>query len=118
MCDHEWQPIPNWFARYRCSICRVVGGKFGVICAHYGVRNTEIQPYRCCAKVRGVKCANPAVYSDRGKNFRCAEHVRRERTPAARQQLASAKAAEPTKAEAPEWTHPDGDSASTPKEVQ
>jgi hypothetical protein len=24
-CNHDWQPIPNWFARYRCSICRVVG---------------------------------------------------------------------------------------------
>jgi len=118
MCDHDWQPIPNWYARYRCSICRVVGGKFGVICARYGVRNAEIQPYRCGARTRGVKCPNPAVHSSHGKNFRCAEHCRREHTPAARQQLANTKTAEAAKAEAPQSTRPDGHPASTPKEAQ
>jgi len=93
ICNHDWQPIPNWFARYRCSICRVVGGKFGVICAKYGVRNPEIQPYRCCARPRGVRCPNPAVHSDRGKNFRCAEHGRRAHGTSARKELASAKPA-------------------------
>jgi hypothetical protein len=118
MCDHDWQPIPNWYARYRCSICRVIGGKFGVICAHHGVRNVAIQPYRCGASRGGVKCPKPAVHSDRGKSFRCAEHVRRERTPAARQQLASAKATEAMKVEAPESSRPDCHSMSTPKEAQ
>jgi hypothetical protein len=92
-CNHDWQPIPNWFARYRCSICRVIGGKFGVICARYGVRNLAIQPYRCCARTRGVRCPNPAVHNDHGKNFRCVEHGRREHAARARQDLASTKPA-------------------------
>jgi hypothetical protein len=92
-CNHDWQPIPNWYARYRCSICRVIGGKFGVICARYGVRGGEIRPYRCCARPRGAQCPNPAVHNDHGTNFRCTEHVRREHAASARKQIAAAKPA-------------------------
>jgi hypothetical protein len=94
MCNHDWQPIPNWYARYRCSICHVIGGKFGVICAKYGVRSMEIRPYRCVARISGVKCGNPAVHSGRGKSFRCAQHGHRSRGARARQELAEAKRAE------------------------
>jgi hypothetical protein len=91
MCNHDWQPIPNWYARYRCSICHAVGAKFGVVCAKYGVRSTEIRPYRCEARPGGVKCENPAVDSVRGKHFRCAEHPRRARGTRARQELTEAR---------------------------
>jgi hypothetical protein len=94
MCNHDWQPIPNWYARYRCSICAVIGAKFGVVCARYGVCNMEIQPYRCGARSGGVKCENPAVHGWYGKSFRCAEHRHRARSARARQELAETKADE------------------------
>ncbi len=94
MCNHDWQPIPNWYARYRCSICHVIGAKFGVVCAKYGVRSMEIRPYCCGARSGGVKCENPAVHSVYGKSFRCAEHRRRARSTRARQELAAARADE------------------------
>jgi hypothetical protein len=92
MCNHDWQPIPNWYARYRCSICHVIGAKFGVVCAEHGVRNMEIRPYRCGARPGGVKCENPAVHSGYGKSLRCAEHRRRARGARAREVLTESKA--------------------------
>ena len=75
MCAHDWQPIPNWYARYRCSICHVVGVKLVAVAPRAaGVRRTEIQPYRCGATCRGQRCSAPAVHSGAGKKFRCAEH--------------------------------------------
>jgi hypothetical protein len=94
MCNHDWQPIPNWYARYRCSNCNAVGAKFGVVCAKYGVRSTEIRPYRCEARPGGVKCENPAVHSVRGKRFRCTEHRGRACSTRARQELTDARADE------------------------
>jgi hypothetical protein len=74
MCAHDWQPIPGWYARYRCSICRVIGCKFGVVNAHMRGRGTEIQPYRCEARCGGERCSEPAVHGWHGKHFRCAAH--------------------------------------------
>lgn len=75
LCSHDWQPIPNWYARYRCSICHVVGVKLVAVAPREaGVRRTEIQPYRCGATSRGERCSAPAVQSGYGKKFRCAEH--------------------------------------------
>lgn len=90
MCEHDWQPIPNWHARYRCTLCSAVGAKFGVVQGHHCKRSNEIQPYRCGARRGGVKCDQPAVHGVYGKKFRCAGHghsvgtarARRELTPA------------------------------------
>lgn len=74
-CSHDWQPIPNWYARYRCSICHVVGVKLMAVAPREaGIRRTEIQPYRCGATCRGERCSAPAVHTGYGKKFRCAEH--------------------------------------------
>jgi hypothetical protein len=116
MCNHDWQPIPNWYARYRCSICHVIGGKFGVICAKYGLRSMEIRPYRCGARTRGVRCENPAVHSFYGKSFRCAEHRRRARSTRARQELAEAKHPDETASEETQKSAaPDSRSAPVPE---
>ena len=42
---HDWQPISGWYARYRCSICRVIGRKPGAIHPQRG-RSAAIEPYR------------------------------------------------------------------------
>jgi hypothetical protein len=94
MCAHDWQPIPDWYARYRCTICRVIGCKFGVVVAKYGAhRSNEITPYRCEAHVGGAKCNHPAVHSSYAKRFRCAAHHTRAQVAAARRELAARKAA-------------------------
>ena len=67
MCAHDWQPIPGWYARYRCSIV----------------------PYRCEARPGGERCAEPAVRATRGKRFRCAGHCACARTAEARKALAA-----------------------------
>jgi len=90
MCEHDWQPIPNWYARYRCTLCNAVGAKFGVVQGKYCKRINEIQPYRCGARTGGVKCEKPAVHSVYGKKFRCAEHRHPVRAVHARKGLASA----------------------------
>ena len=74
MCEHDWQPIPNWYARYRCTLCDAVGAKFGVVQGKHCQRSNEIQPYRCGARNGGSKCERPAVHGVYGKKFRCAEH--------------------------------------------
>ena len=77
MCSHDahdWQPIATWYARYRCSICQVVGCKFGVVVARYRERSTAIEPYRCEARVGGQRCNEPAVHCWHGKKARCAAH--------------------------------------------
>jgi hypothetical protein len=92
MCEHDWQPIPNWYARYRCTLCNAVGAKFGVVQGKHCKRSNEIQPYRCVARCGGVKCERPAVHSVHGKKFRCAEHRRPVRSARARNELAPASA--------------------------
>jgi len=73
-CAHDWQPIPNWYARYRCSICQVIGCKFGIVVVKYATRSNEIRPYRCEVQCGGERCNAPAVFSSYGKKFRCTEH--------------------------------------------
>lgn len=92
MCEHDWQPIPNWFARYRCMRCNAVGAKFGVVQGKHCKRSNEVQPYRCGARTGGVKCEQPAVHSVYGKKFRCAEHRHAARAARARKGLAPANA--------------------------
>jgi len=95
MCDHDWQPIPGWYARYRCSICQVIGCKFGVVVAPYRERRSNrIAPYRCEAKCGGVRCNEPAVHSWRGKAFRCAAHHHPGHATRARKEIAVTRAAE------------------------
>jgi hypothetical protein len=71
MCDHDWQPIPGWYARYRCSICQVIGCKFGVVVGPYREhpRSVQIAPYRCESRCGGVKCNEPAVHASYGKKL-------------------------------------------------
>jgi len=73
MCVHDWQPIPGWFARYRCSICRVIGWKprMVTLCRAHG---TEIEPYRCEIVRDRRRCKAPAVFAKDGKHFRCEAH--------------------------------------------
>ena len=86
---HDWQPISGWYARYRCSICRVIGRKPGAIHPQRG-RSAAIEPYRCEAKSRGERCMEPAVHAWRGKNLRCAAHRHPGRTAGARKELCAA----------------------------
>jgi hypothetical protein len=101
MCTHDWQPIPGWYARYRCSICHAVGAKFGVVQGKHCKRSMEIHPYRCGARCGGVKCERPAVHSVHGKKFRCAEHHRPVRAARARRELAPASTETTPREEAP-----------------
>jgi hypothetical protein len=95
MCAHDWQPIPNWYARYRCTICHVMGCKFGVVvCRHGAARSVEIQPYRCEARCGGKKCNAPAVHGWAGKKLRCAEHRQGANAARARHQAPGATSAE------------------------
>jgi len=84
---HDWQPIAGWYARYRCSICQVIGCKFGIVVARYRQRSTAIQPYRCEARVAGHRCNEPAVHGWYGKKFRCAAHHHPGRATVARKKL-------------------------------
>jgi hypothetical protein len=93
-CAHDWQPIPNWYARYRCTICHVIGCKFGMVQARHITRSCEIQPYRCEARRGGERCGVPAVSSWYGKKFRCAEHGHGAHAARARRQAAAAVPAE------------------------
>jgi hypothetical protein len=92
MCAHDWQPIPGWYARYRCTLCHVIGCKLGVVQAKYVQRGNEIEPYRCGAVRRGELCSAPAVDGSHGKKFRCAEHRHPAPAAHARRELAAAKA--------------------------
>jgi hypothetical protein len=94
-CAHDWQPIDGWYARYRCTVCHVLGCKFGVVVGpHGGHRSFEIKPYRCEAVRGGVKCNAPAVHGWRGKKFRCAEHRHGAHAARARRQDSVGSAAE------------------------
>jgi hypothetical protein len=42
MCNHDWQPISGWYARYRCSHCAVVGCKFGVVTGYGSLPSSRI----------------------------------------------------------------------------
>jgi hypothetical protein len=96
MCDHDWQPIPGWYARYRCSICQVIGCKFGVVVGPYREhpRSVQIAPYRCESRCGGVKCNEPAVHASYGKKFRCAAHRHPGHATRARKELAATKVTE------------------------
>jgi len=84
MCTHDWQPIPNWYARYRCSLCQAIGCKFGVVVARHQTRSAAIAPYRCEARIGGERCNEPAVHSWNGKKYRCPAHRRPGHTTRAR----------------------------------
>jgi hypothetical protein len=104
-CAHDWQPIPNWYARYRCSTCHVIGVKLMAVAPREaGVRRTEIQPYRCGATCRGERCSAPAVHSGYGKKFRCAEHGCGAPAGRARRAMPAAKPADAPVADASEQT--------------
>jgi len=88
MCEHDWQPIQGWYARYRCGQCRIIGYKPGAV-RPQNARCMEITPYRCEVRRDGQRCAEPAVHSWCGKKFRCAAHARPGRTAKARETLAA-----------------------------
>lgn len=87
-CTHDWQPIVGWYARYRCSVCGVIGYKPGAVHPKHA-RSMAITPYRCEAKSGGKRCEGHAVHNWRGKNFRCAAHRYPGRTAEARKELAA-----------------------------
>ena len=90
---HDWQPIPGWYARYRCASCGVIGCKFGLVNPHMRHRGTGIEPYRCEARPGGEKCGEPAVHAWKGKHFKCAAHRYPGRAAQAREQLAAGQQA-------------------------
>jgi len=93
MCAHDWQPIPGWYARYRCTLCNVIGCKLGVVQPKEARSSVEIQPYRCASRCRGERCSEPAVHGWRGKAFRCEAHRAGHGARARRELVAPAKAA-------------------------
>ncbi len=56
-CQHDWQPLPKWFGRYRCSKCKVVGYRPTVI--PLGGGGSRIIPYKC-------KCGRGATFYEGG----------------------------------------------------
>jgi hypothetical protein len=93
MCEHDWEPIQGWYARYRCARCRVIGYKAGAL-RPQNARCTGITTYRCEVRREGKRCAEPAVHCWRGKKLRCAAHVRPGKTEKARETLAATTEAE------------------------
>jgi hypothetical protein len=91
---HDWQPISGWYARYRCSICRVIGRKPSVVNPHFR-HSAAIEPYRCEAKRDGDRCTESAVHGWHGKRFRCAEHRHGGRTAGARREHGTAATQRP-----------------------
>lgn len=57
--EHDWLPIPGWYARYRCAECKALGYKSNVTAdSKYNPWvQARVLPYHC--SVRG--CKNPAV---------------------------------------------------------
>ena len=90
MCNHDWQPISGWYARYRCSHCSVVGCKFGVVT---GYGSMTVEPYRCATRRGGVRCTELAVMR-RNHEMRCKEHGAGRRATSARQKAASSRGAD------------------------
>jgi hypothetical protein len=74
---HDWTPIDGWTARYRCTVCFVVGYKprvvtVGVEGGPYG--SMQITPYLCGAKRGADRCGCPAQ-SKRGGTWKCRSHL-------------------------------------------
>ena len=74
--DHEWNPIPGWSGRYRCTVCLCFGYR-GVVSQKSGLIREEdarkryartIIPYRC----QKPGCAQPATVLREGQ--RCPAH--------------------------------------------
>lgn len=57
---HEWEPIPGWYARYRCIGCLALGYKQKTVTS-FG--STEIVPYLCQAQADKLPCGQPVVYA-------------------------------------------------------
>jgi hypothetical protein len=94
MCNHDWQPIPGWRARYRCSKCNVIGAKFGIVPGSRS-HSLAIEPYRCGERCDGGRCSELAVEKVWGEKLRCAAHVpHASPTARARKELAPVRAAE------------------------
>lgn len=51
--SHNWQPIPNWMARYKCSKCYTIGFK-GVIQPRF-YKTSQMYEYKC------KKCKGPTT---------------------------------------------------------
>lgn len=78
MCTHNWHPIPNWFARYRCALCNVIGRKRAAVVPLEEMHRFDMRivAYRCRAKTAGKRCRALAVESKDGRH-RCSRHVAR-----------------------------------------
>ena len=60
-CEHLWEPLPRWQARYRCTHCRVIAWRPKLAC---GSGSAEITPLKCSWKSRRSEpaCHNPATH--------------------------------------------------------
>lgn len=69
-CEHDWQPVPGWGARYRCTKCQAYGHKANITNQIVKIPMIGIVPYVC--QVPG--CNQMAqVSSSKGKR-RCFKH--------------------------------------------
>ena len=89
---HVWEPIPNWYGRYVCTVCQAIGYRAIVTAAigyraivtatkmdpgvliPYGNSISEIRPYACAKK----GCTNPATSYNpkRSSEQRCKDHLK------------------------------------------
>jgi hypothetical protein len=70
-CGHEWNPIPERSARYRCKRCGALGYRklvMGLMVQH----NEQMLVYLCDVKVKKKPCGEPAIV--RSPRQLCREH--------------------------------------------
>lgn len=67
LCGHEWEPIFNWHARYKCKFCGAIG--YRNIITPNGNPN-QIVAYACCKK----DCKDLAVVTKNKKKY-CRKHI-------------------------------------------
>ncbi len=75
-CDHSWEPISGWSARYKCVYCKVIGFRKVIIVEFLNKKEriSEIVPYSCQKK----GCLKLAQASNKsGKKF-CFDHWKKE----------------------------------------
>ncbi len=90
VCDHQWRPVPDWFARYHCERCGAYGRKLDALRRGLGADARlprGVTPYRCAARRAGRTCKACAVVARDGE-WLCPVHAGPAETRAAREHLA------------------------------
>lgn len=71
-CDHDWERIDRWVARYRCRKCQAYGYRKAALSKGYKARGYKpsITEYRC----QHPGCENPAQVSNKPGQRKCFQH--------------------------------------------